>query len=443
MVHAFSFEGRNFLYDVNSGSLHVCDEAAFFVAQKRGGKDVLPPAGVTAAALARAQTDVESLAAEGMLFSPEISADFDSKPGDLKALCLHISHNCNLTCGYCFADGGSYRGCAADMPFDVAKRAVDMLMQRSGGRKNLEIDFFGGEPLLNLETVKRTVDYAKERALREDKQFKFTLTTNGLLLSDSTIDYLCAEMENVVLSIDGRQEVHDRVRRTRAGGGSFDLILDKFLRFKQARGDKSYYVRGTFTSQNLDFCEDVLFLNDLGFDQISVEPVVLPYGHELAIKEHHLPQIAREYEKLARIYLERRKTEKWFSFFHFVIDLENGPCLKKRLTGCGAGGEYLAVTPSGEIYPCHQFAEDSGFLTGNVHDGALDEGVRGTFCASSLLTKPDCQNCFAKYHCSGGCAANSIHYAGGINRAHTVTCEMMKKRTELALAIYAIEKFNV
>ncbi len=439
MVHAFRFEDLFLLYDGVSGSLNACDEAAFALARKKLGEDADLSA-FSPAQLAEAESDLAALEADGTLFAREELPPFSTHAGAVKALCLHISHDCNLCCEYCFAGGGDYHGERGHMSFETARAAVDFLIARSGGISNLEMDFFGGEPLMNFGVVRQTVAYAKRRAKEAGKHFKFTLTTNGLLLDDEITDFLNEEMDNVVLSLDGRPEVHNRVRKTRNGKDSFDLIADKFLAFRQKRGDKSYYVRGTFTAENLDFSRDVLFLNDLGFDQISVEPVVLPPEHRLAIKREHLPRILAEYETLAKEYVRRRQTDKWFNFFHFMIDLNGGPCLSKRLTGCGAGGSYLSVTPSGKIYPCHQFAEEQDYCLGSVfRPEDLREDIRETFAASNLLTKPSCRECFAKYHCSGGCSANSVHLCGDINKPYEISCEMMKKRTELALGIYAFE----
>ena len=440
MVHAFPFQDQYFLYDSVSGSLHKCDYSVYCAVRQRAGEQI--GAELPQSELREAAGELDELTREGVLYAKEENHRLSCTPGEIKALCLHISHECNFRCQYCFAGGGNYHGESGHMPFEVAKNAIDFLIERSGRRRNLEVDFFGGEPLMNLDVVKRTVDYAKRRGADEGKAFKFTLTTNGLLLNEETSDWLNQEMDNVVLSIDGRPEVHNRVRKTVNGKDTYDLVVENFLRFRKIRGDKSYYVRGTFTALNLDFSKDVLYLNDLGFDQISVEPVVLSPEDPLAIRAEHLPRILAEYESLAGEYYARRKTDKWFNFFHFMIDVDGGPCLKKRLTGCGAGNEYLAVTPSGKIYPCHQFAECVDYQLGNVFERTLREEIRCTFAGSNLLTKPACADCFAKYHCSGGCSANSIHLCGDINSPYEISCAMMRKRTECALAVYALEKLD-
>jgi uncharacterized protein len=345
-----------------------------------------------------------------------------------------------MRCGYCFAGGGSYSGERDYMSAETAKKAVDFLTEHSGNRKSLEIDFFGGEPLLNLSAVQETVAYARSREKACGKQFKFTLTTNALLLTDEINDFLNREADNVVLSLDGRRAVNDCVRKAVGGGGTYDTVAKRALAFKKSRGEKSYYARGTYTAKNLDFCEDVLHLSDLGFDQISVEPAVLPQSHPLAIRREHLPALKKEYRKLAAHYIERRRGEKSFNFFHFLLDLENGPCLKKRITGCGAGDEYLAVAPTGELYPCHRFVGLKEYRIGSVYGGAPDQAVRAPFIASSLLTKDSCKECFAKYFCGGGCAANNILYEGEIDKPYGISCELLKTRFECALGIYAAEK---
>ena len=436
MIHVFDYHDKHYIYDTGSGSLHECDEkTARYLSGDRTE--------ITDEEIAGILADVGALKEQGLLYKEEVSV-FPAKSSEVKALCLHICHDCNLRCRYCFADEGAYHSAREMMSRETAKAAIDFLLKNSGKRKVLEVDFFGGEPLMNLGVIKETVYYAKEEAAKLGKKFLFTTTTNALLLDDETIEFLNAEMENVVLSIDGRKEVHDAVRKTVNGKGSFDLIVDKFRFFRSIRGDKSYFIRGTFTSANPDFANDVLEMTKLGFDQVSVEPVVLPSDHPLAIKPEQMSEILDNYEKLAVRYVEmRKKPETWFSFFHFVVELENGPCYKKRLVGCGAGSEYVAVTPDGSIYPCHQFAGESKYLLGNVFEGKLNEEVRDMYRNSSIFTKPVCQNCWAKYHCSGGCAANAIHYNGDINKPYAEACEMMKKRLECALYVYAKERKTI
>ena len=439
MVRVFEFDGRNYLFDSESGALHVCDALTCEVIKKMNGE----PYDLTGAddkVVEEIEKEIAELKKTGVLFS-ENKKEIPIKSDLVKALCLHICHDCNLSCKYCFAGKGKYKGKAEYMSFDVARRAVDFLIKNSGNRKILEMDFFGGEPLMNLDVVKKTVEYAKEEGKKAGKTFLFTLTTNGVLLDDETADWLNREMENVVLSVDGRKEVHDGVRKTVNGKGSYEVIINNIKNFVKKRGDKHYYVRGTFTNKNLDFSNDVLALADNGLDQISLEPVVLKEDDELYIGKDKLPKIREEYRKLCREYLSRmEKGEKLFNFFHFNIDLEGGVCLKKRISACGAGNEYFSVTPQGDIFPCHQFASDPEYKMGNVFDGKLDENIRAIFRNANLYTKEKCKDCFAKYHCSGGCAANNIHFNGDINKPYEITCEMMKARMECALHIYAEKK---
>lgn len=435
MIHVFSFKDSYFVYDVESGSLHETDRLIFDILK---GNDL---SAYEQDDIKQAKEEIEQLKKEGLLFAKVPDYTPQEKRLDVKAMCLHVCHDCNLRCGYCFAKEGTYSGAREMMSFETAKKAMDFLIDNSADRKILEVDFFGGEPLMNFDVLKQTVEYAKNRAKEKGKFFKFTTTTNGVLLNKEASDYLNKEMDNVVLSLDGRKEINDSVRKTPNGKGSFDLIADNFKYFRSIRGNKSYFVRGTFTSRNIDFSKDVLFMNDLGFDQISIEPVVLPAEHPLAIRDEQLPQIFDEYEKLAEEYLERRKTDKWFSFFHFVLHLDDGPCYKKRLVGCGAGSEYLAVAPNGDIYPCHQFVGEKQYILGNVADGKLNDELRHKFAKSSIFTKNECQNCWAKYHCSGGCNANAVHFGGDMNKPFKQACEMMKKRLECSMYIYARENF--
>lgn len=449
MTHPFCFRfgdrTYSFLYDTESGSLHNVDHVTFLCAKERYGLDFTEQEKNEYARVSQTDRDeinaeLDSLAAEGALDSPCTVTMNKKRIGEVKALCLHICHDCNLRCKYCFADEGTYHTSdRAHMPVEVGLKAVDFLIANSGKRQNLEIDFFGGEPLMNMETVKAVVEYARSREKETGKTFNFTMTTNCLLLNEENRRWLNDNMYNVVLSIDGRREVHNRVRKTPNGKDVFDVILNNALEFRKIRGDKSYYVRGTFTAQNLDFADDVLFLNDCGFDQISMEPVVTDIP-ELAIRQEHIPTILAEYERLARAYIERRRTDKWFNFFHFMIDLEGGPCVIKRLTGCGSGCEYLAVTPRGDIYPCHQFAENKPYLMGNVLKSTeYDMSVSEKFACNIVTRKPECANCIAKYYCSGGCVANNLNYAGSMDKPYDISCQMMRKRMELSMAIYALE----
>ncbi len=431
MIHIFSYHDHYYIYDVGSGSLHECDEKTARVLE--GDKT-----DVSDEELKAILEDAEALKEQGLLYKEEVKA-YPMKSHEVKALCLHVSHDCNLRCKYCFADEGAYHSKREVMNRETAFAAIDFLLRESGQRKVLEVDFFGGEPLMNLGVVKDTVYYAKEQAAKLGKRFLFTTTTNGLLLDDETIEFFNEEMENVVLSLDGRPEVHDAVRKTVNGKGSFDLVIEKIKKFVRSRGDKHYYVRGTFTAKNLDFAKDVLFLADQGFDSISMEPVVTDIP-ELQIKEEHLPRIEKEYENLCEAYLEREEKGEGFNFFHFNIDLEGGPCLSKRVSACGAGNEYFSVVPNGDIYPCHQFAGDSKWKMGSVFEGTLDEKIRSKFAESCLFTRKKCENCFAKFICSGGCSANNYHYNGDIEEPYAMTCAMMKKRIECAMHILAARK---
>ena len=449
MVHTFEYSHKGekfyFLWDVESASLSIVDYAAFLCAKKRYSElnedEESAFSHIPQDEKSEIIAELERAECEGALNGKPLISEFKKNTDTVKALCLHICHDCNLSCDYCFAGGGTYHSERDYMSAEVGKKAIDFLIKNSGSRRNLEVDFFGGEPLMNLSVVKQIVSYARGIEKEFEKNFCFTMTTNCLLLNDENIEYLNKEMENVVLSVDGRECVHNAVRHTKNGKNAFDLILSNALKMRKARGDKKYYVRGTFTAKNLDFSDDVLFLNDAGFDQISVEPVVLSDGHPLAIKEEHLAKILDEYDKFTENYLERRKSGKWFNFFHFMIDLEHGPCSNKRLTGCGAGTEYLAVTPNGDIYPCHQFAGLENFRIGNVSDGIKRNEIREEFAANCVLGKKHCENCFAKYFCGGGCAANAYNFSGKLTGQYEIGCELTKKRLELSLAIAAIEKY--
>ena len=438
MVHTFEVDGQYYLFDVESSALHVCDALTAEVIKKMQGQPFFLD-GADPIAVREIEEDIENLRKRGLLFAPQKHAR-PIKSDKLKALCLHICHDCNMRCGYCFASEGTYKGERRMMTFEVAKAAIDFLIANSGKRTILEADFFGGEPLMNLGVVKKTVEYAREQGAIHGKTFLFTLTTNGVLLNEETAKWLNENMENVVLSVDGRKEVNDAVRKTVNGKGSYELIIENIKRFVRMRGDKSYYVRGTFTNKNLDFANDILFLADEGFKEISVEPVVLPEDHPLAIPKEALPGIREEYRRLSKEYIKRKKEGRGFNFFHFVIDIEGGPCLSKRVNACGAGNEYLSVTPTGDLYPCHQFTDNPKFYMGNVFEGKIDENIRSIFRDSSLFTRDGCEDCFARYHCSGGCAANNYNFNGDINKPYKNTCEMMKARTECALHILASEE---
>lgn len=436
MVHVFSYKNYNYIYDSGSGSLHECDRdtAEYLKAKCEGGKMPL----LSKEKIAEIEADINALKEKGLLFAEEVKAA-PVKSHEIKALCLHICHDCNLRCRYCFADEGAYHAEREFMSLDTAKSAIDFLLKNCGNRKVLEVDFFGGEPLMCLDTIKKTVEYAKAEAEKRGKKFLFTTTTNALLLDDEAIDFFNREMENVVLSLDGRKEVHDAIRKTKNGKGSFDFVIENIKKFVRSRGDKHYYVRGTFTSKNLDFSKDVIFIADNGFDSISMEPVVTDID-DLQIKDSHLDTICKEYEVLCDEYLKRHIEGKGFNFFHFNIDLEGGTCLQKRVSACGAGNEYFSVVPNGDIYPCHQFAGNKDFLMGNVRDGIARKDIREQFAENSLFTRKDCDNCFAKFICSGGCSANNYNFMGDTNKPYPVTCAMMKKRIECGMHALARKK---
>ena len=453
MIHTYSLYGINFCMDVESGAVHILESAAFDLlnALSPKGEDVALektcPAEVAsslskykAEEIAQAYAELYDLYENDLLFSKRDYMPQFPDEYPIKAVCLHVAHDCNLRCKYCFADGGGYCAERSLMPFEVAKKAIDFMIEKSGSRRNLELDFFGGEPLMNLDVVKQTVEYGRSIEEKYNKHFRFTLTTNGLLLNDETIKYLNETMDNVVLSLDGRKDVNDAVRIGVNGKGSYDAIVPKLQKFREVRGDKSYYVRGTFTADNLDFAKDVLHMHDLGFDQVSVEPVVLDPASPMAIKDEHLPKIFEEYEKLGlEIDKINKKDDDFINFFHFMVDLEQGPCVIKRMKGCGSGSEYVAITPTGDVYPCHRFVGNTDFLLGNIMDGFdLNKDLVAKFSATNIPDKPECDRCWAKYFCSGGCAANNFYANGDILKPHTTGCEMEKKRLECAIALKAL-----
>lgn len=447
MIHQYKNNGYNIVLDVNSGSVHVVDDLVYdVIALLEEGKseqetvealkDRYPEA-----ELLEALGECRELKEAGVLFTEDIYEkaifDYKARPTVVKALCLHIAHDCNLACKYCFAEEGEYHGRRALMSYEVGKKALDFLIANSGSRHNLEVDFFGGEPLMNWQVVKDLVAYGRSQEEPHNKKFRFTLTTNGVLLNDEVMDFCNREMGNVVLSIDGRPEVHDYMRPFRNGKGSYDLVLPKFQKFAKSRQGKSYYVRGTFTHNNIDFSEDVLHLADAGFDQVSVEPVVGPNTEEYSLKKEDLPTILEQYDKLAAEMVKREKEGRGFTFFHFMIDLTGGPCVYKRLSGCGSGTEYLAVTPWGDFYPCHQFVGQEKYLMGNVDEGIKRQDIVDEFKCCNVYTKEKCRNCFAKFYCSGGCAANSYNFHGTIQDAYDLGCELQRKRVECAIMIKA------
>lgn len=450
MVHSYHMQGLNIAIDVNSGAVHVLDDAAHRVlALLDEAGEVADAAGLDALGAelgeevaAEALSELMELKSAEVLFTSdpyrEYAGDWN-KSTVVKALCLHIAHDCNLRCAYCFAGTGDYAGDRGMMPSDVGLRAIDFLVASSGNRRNLEVDFFGGEPLMNMDTVRDVVAYARSLEETTGKNFRFTFTTNAMLLDESNMEWLNETMHNVVLSIDGRPEVNDAVRRRVDGTGSYARILPNIKRMAELRGEKSYYVRGTFTGKNLDFAKDVMHLADLGFDQISVEPVVANRGSGLEIRHEDLDRVGAEYETLAIEYVRRRKGEGWFNFFHFMVDLEGGPCVAKRLRGCGSGTEYMAVTPQGDLYPCHQFVGQPEFRLGSVFEGITNEKAREPFLEATVYTKPDCDACWAKFYCSGGCAANSWQFNRDIKKPYDIGCALEKKRVECALWVQARE----
>lgn len=466
MVHQYKNNGYNIVLDVNSGMIHVVDDLVYDIIaiyEKKDKETIIcemvekyckpeymelfetetVDEKTVETAVADAMEDVEQLIKEGALFTEDIYqqyiTDFKSRPTVVKALCLHIAHDCNLACRYCFAGKGEYHGDRALMSFEVGKKALDFLIQNSGSRRNLEVDFFGGEPLMNFQVVKDLVRYGREQEKIHNKNFRFTLTTNGVLLDDEIMEFANKEMSNVVLSIDGRKEINDYMRPSRNGKGSYELILPKFKKLAESRKQTNYYVRGTFTHNNLDFSEDVIHLAEQGFKQISVEPVVSLPEEPYAIKEEDIPFICEQYDKLANYMLEKKKEGKAFNFFHFMIDLSGGPCVAKRLSGCGSGTEYLAVTPWGDLYPCHQFVGETDFLMGNVFEGIKNTEIRDEFKCCNVYAKEKCRECFARFYCSGGCAANSYKFHGKINDAYDIGCELQRKRIECAIMLKAAE----
>jgi uncharacterized protein len=453
VVHQYKNNGYDIVLDVNSGAIHVVDDVTYDVIEmidqsqpESYARDEIVSAlsgKYGKEEVEEAIDEVQTLIDEESLFTKDTYEnyimDFKKRPTVVKALCLHIAHDCNLACQYCFAEEGEYHGRRALMSFEVGKKALDFLIANSGNRRNLEVDFFGGEPLMNWQVVKDLVAYGREQEKLHDKNFRFTLTTNGVLLNDEIMEFCNKEMANVVLSIDGRKEVHDKMRPFRKGAGSYDLIVPKFQKFAESRHQDKYYVRGTFTHYNPDFAADVLHLADLGFKQISVEPVVAEKEEPYAITEEDLPKLFEEYDKLAAEMVRRHKEGDDFNFFHFMIDLEGGPCVAKRLSGCGSGTEYLAVTPWGDFYPCHQFVGNEKFLLGNVDEGIKNTEIRDEFKCCNVYAKEKCRKCFARFYCSGGCAANAYNFSGDICGAYDIGCELQKKRIECAIMIKAAE----
>ena len=450
MIHQYKLSGYNIVLDVYSGSVHAVDDVAYDAialidqgssreqAAAALAKKYADRADVTAADISDVLDDIDELTAAGQLFAPDAYADhafdFKNRSNVVKALCLHVAHSCNLNCSYCFAGQGKYHGESALMPLEVGKRALDFLVENSGSHTNLEVDFFGGEPLMAMDTVKETVKYARSIEGEKGKAFRFTMTTNGVLLNQENIDYINEEMSNCVLSLDGRPEVNDRHRPTVAGTGSYDVIVPKFKKLVETRGDQDYYLRGTFTRDNLDFAADVIHIASEGFESVSVEPAVGKPDDPFAVREEDLPQVKAEYDKLARYLLDHPEV----NFFHFNVDLAQGPCVIKRMRGCGAGCEYVCITPDGDIYPCHQFVGNEEFKLGNVYDDTFDMELSSRFAGMNIYTRKECGNCWAKFYCSGGCSAANYNTNGDITQPSHVGCEMERKRLECAIAIKAI-----
>lgn len=454
MIHQYKLNGYNIVLDVFSGSVHSVDDLAYDVIalfENHSGEEIIstmlekyaPDPEIDRAEIEACIADVKELRGAGKLFTQDCygdhACDLKNRSHAVKALCLHVAHTCNLNCEYCFAAQGKYHGERALMSFDVGKRALDFLIENSGNQKNLEVDFFGGEPLMNWDVCKQLVAYGRSREEETGKHFRFTLTTNGLLVNDDVIEFTNREMNNVVLSLDGRREVHDALRKTGGGKGSYDTIVPKFQEFAKSRGDREYYIRGTFTHANTDFTNDLFHMADLGFDRLSMEPVVCDPKEPYALTEKDLPVLMEQYEILAREMLKREKEGRGFVFYHYMIDLTGGPCIYKRISGCGSGTEYLAVTPTGDLYPCHQFVGESEYRMGNIWDGVTNEAMREKFKSCNAYARPDCKDCWAKLYCSGGCAANALHATGDITGTYEYGCELFRKRMECAIMIKVAE----
>ncbi len=450
MIHKFKAKGLNIVLDVNSGGVHLVDSVTYDLL-----REIEPPlqagcpeevvrklsANYTDEEIREAYEEILSLHREGTLHSEDIYGDYAETAvlSPIKAMCLHIAHDCNLRCKYCFASTGDFGTGRKLMPFETGKAAIDFLLEKSAGRENLEVDFFGGEPLMNFGTVKEIIAYARSREEAFHKNFHFTITTNGMLLDDDAIEYINREMYNVVLSIDGRKEVNDRMRVRADGSGSYDKILPKFQKLVQKRGSGEYYVRGTYTKYNLDFSDDVMHLYGAGFDQISVEPVMESPEKDYALTEADLGRICEEYDRLADRILEIRKAGKFINFFHFMVDLNQGPCAIKRLRGCGSGNEYVSITPDGDIYPCHQFVGHEEYKMGNLAEGTFNTEIKKEFAGAHIYSKPACRECWARFYCSGGCNANNYIYNGDIHEAYKLSCEIQKKRLECAILLKICE----
>lgn len=457
MIHQYKLGGYNIVLDICSGSVHAVDDIAYDIISQFSENDresiisalteKYSSKNVSKKDIEECYEQIVSLKNEGKLFAPDTFEPMAGKlkektSGVVKALCLHIAHTCNLNCEYCFASQGKYKGERAVMSFEVGKRALDWLIENSGSRKNLEVDFFGGEPLMNFEVVKELVAYARSIEKEKGKNFRFTLTTNGLLIDDNVIDFANKEMSNVVLSLDGRKEIHDRFRVDYNGNGSFDKIVPKFQKLVKARGNKNYYMRGTFTHANPDFLEDIKVMLNLGFKELSMEPVVCAAGDPSELTPEDITVVMEQYEKLAFLMLQKEKEGKPFTFYHYMIDLTGGPCIYKRISGCGSGTEYMAVTPWGDLYPCHQFVGDEKFKLGDIYKGVTNLTVQNSFKECNVYAREDCRNCWARLYCSGGCAANAYHATGSVKGIYMAGCELFKKRMECAIMVQIAKAFG-
>ena len=451
MVHQYKLGGYNIVLDSCSGGVHVVDEVAYDIIalyQEQGRDEIIAAMkakyaahdDITTEDIEECYDQVTALVESGKLFSPDTFEGMaghlkEKTSGVIKALCLHVAHTCNLNCSYCFASQGKYHGDRAVMSFEVGKQALDFLVANSGTRRNLEVDFFGGEPLMNFDVVKQLVAYARSIEKEKGKNFRFTLTTNGMLVDDDVIDFANRECHNVVLSLDGRKEIHDRYRVDYAGRGSWEQIVPKFQKFVKERGGKGYYMRGTFTHANPDFLKDIQTMLDLGFTELSMEPVVCAPGDPSELTQEDLPIVLEQYEKLAELMLERDREGRPFTFYHYMIDLTGGPCIYKRISGCGSGTEYMAVTPWGDLYPCHQFVGEEKFKLGDIWNGVTNKPIQCEFASCNVYARPDCRDCWAKLYCSGGCAANAYHSTGSVTGVYKYGCELFRKRMECAIMV--------
>ena len=458
MIHQYKLGGYNIVLDVCSGSVHAVDDVAYDIIEmfeSHEKEDIIEAVfekyreceDVTREEIEECYSQIEELRDAGKLFVPDTFEGMagqlkEKTAGVVKALCLHIAHTCNLNCSYCFASQGKYHGDRAVMSFEVGKRALDFLIENSGTRHNLEVDFFGGEPLMNFEVVKQLVAYARSIEKEHNKNFRFTLTTNGVLIDDDVIDFANRECSNVVLSLDGRKEIHDRFRVDYAGNGSFDRIVPKFQKLVEARGGKNYYMRGTFTHANPDFLKDIQTMLDLGFTELSMEPVVCAPGDPSELTREDMEIVKDQYEKLAELMLTRHREGRPFTFYHYMIDLKGGPCIYKRISGCGSGTEYMAVTPWGDLYPCHQFVGDEKFKLGNIYDGVTNTSCQCEFANCNVYAREECRSCWARLYCSGGCAANAYHSTGSVTGVYKNGCELFKKRMECAIMLAVAKEFE-